>query len=422
MRRRYLALLAVVVPTAIIAILHYFNIVDIKILYAYMVAVALVFKSSLVSFLLASKLKIIAFIKSLTLLQAITLTIKRFLIDNLLSKWLNKYIFKYFKRPFIEFWGYYKKKSFKSKIRAILLFITPTIVVIWIMFATNIFSSFAFYMELKMLVIGFFKALWLILAKVFAFIPAIFNFLSNSWLSPILEVFALSWLLDLIERYFGKNNPITKALNYISNKLTAFLNYLGILSDEHLEPIFYGNVAKHSKKIANRITQYIRDKKIELEFIYFERFEQAILKGHINSYYSFKGMDKIKNKKKLYSIINQKTADGIDIVAYVSRDSKGNLVEEEIENSFYHDLFILKGVASSSEYGVKENLEYGIDYTDFWILNSSKYPVYFWAEGIEKQKINGNDLVLIKTDKPIDFSKDIVFAYKDKTINAVVID
>ena len=422
MRRRYLALLAIILPTAITAVLHYLGYIDIAPLYAYMVAVALVFKSSIVSFLLASKLKIIAFIKSLTLLQAITLTIKRFLIDNLLSKWLNRYIFKYFKRPFVEMYGYYKKKSFKAKIRGVLLFVLPTIVVVWIMFATNLFSSFAFYVELKMLVIGFFKALWLVLAKVFSFIPYLFNFLSNSWLAPIIEVFALSWLLDLIERYFGKNNPITRFFNYISRKLTDFLNYIGLLNDQHLEPLFYGKVAKHSKNIANRLTKYIRDKKIELEFIYFERFEQAILKGHINSYYSFKDMNKIKDKKKLYSLINKKTADSVDIVAFVSRDKEGNLVDEHMENSFYHDIFILKGIASNSDYGVKENLDDGIDYTDFWILNTSKHPVYFWSKGIEKQKIDGNDLVLIKTDEPIDFSKDITFAYKGKTIHATLLN
>jgi len=422
MRRRYLALLAIIVPTLIVTILHYLGIVDIAVLYGYMIAVALVFKSTIVSFLLASKLKIIAYIKSLTILQLITLTIKRFLIDNLLSQWLNKYIFKYFKRPFVELWGYYKKKSLKSKIKNIIFFILPTAAVVWIMFATNLFSSFAFYVELKMIVIGFFKALWLVLAKIFAFIPAIINFLSNSWLAPILEVFALSWLLDLLERHFGKNNPITRFFNYISDRLTAFLNYLGILNDQHLEPIFYGSVAKQSKKVANSITQYIRNKKIELEFIYFERFEQAILKGHINSYYSFKDMDKIKDKKKLYSIINKKTADGVDIVAFVSRDSDGNLVDEDIENSFYHDIFILKGVASNTQYGVKENLNDGIDYTDFWILNTSKYPVYFWGKGIKKQKLEANDLVLIKTDEPIDFSKDIKFAYKNKTISATYIE
>jgi len=422
MRRRYLALLAIVVPTIIVYILHYFGVIDIAVLYGYMVAVALVFKSSILSFLLASKLKIIAYIKSLTILQLITLSIKRFLIDNMLSKWLNKYIFKYFKRPFVELWGYYKKKSFKSKVKNLLFFILPTVVVLWIMFATNLFSSFAFYVELKMIVIGFFKALWLVLAKVFAIIPAIFNFLSNSWLAPIIEVFALSWLLDLIERHFGKNNPITRFFNFISRKLTDFLNYIGLLNDQHLEPLFYGSVAKHSKKVANKITKYIRDKKIELEYIYFERFRQAILKGHIDSYYSFKDMDKIKDKKKLYSIINRKTADGVDIVAFVSRDKDGNLVDEHLENSFYHDIFILKGVASSSDYGVKENLEDGIDYTDFWILNTSKYPVYFWGKGVKKQKLEANDLALIKTDEEIDFSKDITFAYRGKTVNAVLID
>ena len=422
MRRRYIALLAIFVPTAIIYLLHRFGIVDAKVLYGYIVAVTLVFKSSILSFLLASKLKIIAFIKSLTLFQAITLAIKRFLIDNMISNWLNRYIFKYFKRPFIEIYGYYKTKSFKDKIKNLILFILPTAVVVWIMVATDLFSSFAFYVEIKMIVIGFFKALWLFLGKIFGFIPLIFNYLSNSWLGPILEIFALSWLLDFIERAFGKNNPITRFFNYISRKLTRFLNYIGLLNDKHLEPILYNSVAKQSKNIANKLTQYIQNKKIELEYIYFERLLKTILNRHIDSYYSFKDMHKIKDKKRLYTLINKKSADGIDIVAFVSRDEHGNLVDDYFENSFYHDIFILEGMASSKDYGVKVNLDDGIDYTDFWILNTSRYPVDFWLNGLEKQRIDGNDLVLIKTDNHIDFEKDIFFEYKKVVLNATSLE
>jgi len=422
MKKRYIILLIIIIPTIAIAILHYFGIVDISVLYGYMVAVALVFKASLVSFMLASKLKIIAFIKSLTLVQALLLGVKRFIIDNMLSKWLQKYVFKYFKRPFVEIYGYLKNRSLKSKMKNILFFILPTALFLWVMYITDLLGAVTFYVELKMIVIGFFKAMWVLFGKVFAFVPALFSYLSNSWLGPIIEVFALSWLLDLIEKLFGKDNPLSKMLNYIGKKLRRFLNYIGLLNDKHLEPIFYNNVATHSKKAANKLTKYIQNKKIELEYIYFEKLKQTILKGHIDSYHSFDGMEKIKDKKELYNLINKKTSDGIDIVAFVSRDEDGNLINEEFENSFYHDIFILEGIASSSKYGVKVELQEHIDYSDFWVLNTSSYPVTISSNAFKTQQIDGNDLVLIKSEKELDFAKNVSFSYKNKTINATDIE
>jgi len=60
-----------------------------KILLGYMLAVSLVFKSVLLSFWTASKLKLIAYFKSLTLLQGVLLLIKRWFLDNILSRWIK---------------------------------------------------------------------------------------------------------------------------------------------------------------------------------------------------------------------------------------------------------------------------------------------------------------------------------------------
>ncbi|MDQ7083911.1 MAG: hypothetical protein Q9M36_02830 [Sulfurovum sp.] len=70
------------------------------------------------------------------------------------------------------------------------------------------------------------------------------------------------------------------------------------------------------------------------------------MKGHIDAYHSFKGIEKLTDKQALYSRINQKTHDNIDIVAYASRNDKGILLEEEVEDSFYHDIFLLESFAS----------------------------------------------------------------------------
>ena len=90
MKRRYKAILAIFIPIVIVTLLNYFHPVSYNILMGYMAAVVLIFKSSLLSVWLLSKLKIITFIKSLTVIQAILLGIKRWFIDNLVSNWLQK--------------------------------------------------------------------------------------------------------------------------------------------------------------------------------------------------------------------------------------------------------------------------------------------------------------------------------------------
>jgi len=418
MKRRYKALIAIAIPTLIVTVIRYFYPVSYNILIGYIIAIALIFKSSILSFWLVSKLKLISFLKSLTLFQAILLATKRWFLDNIFSKWLNNYIFRHLKEPFIDMLNYYKRVPFKKKINHLLTIIFPLAIVSWLIYLTDSIYNLAIFVELKVIVIGFFKAVWLIFAKIFDYIPVIFGYLSNSWLSPIIEVFALSWLIDFFEKIFGKNNPISNFFNLVGNSLNRFLEYIGLLKDKHLEPIINNKIIKKSKSVGKIIYDYIKNKKITDEFFYFDNFKNIILKGHINAYYSFKGMEKIFDKQKLYTIINQKTNDNIDIIAFVSRNGRGELIEESFKNDFYHDIFLLKGVASNVEYGVKEDLKDKIDYTDFWILNTSSYPVTIKSinKNFKKQTILGNDMQLIKTKEHINF-KDIVFEFNKKEVN-----
>jgi hypothetical protein len=373
----------------------------------YMLAVVLIFKSSLISLWLVSKLKILAFIKGLTLIQAILLGIKRWFIDNMLSQWLEKYIFNHLKKPFSELYHYYKTVSFKAKLKNFFVVAFPMGIAVWMMYLTDVISHIALFVELKVIVIGFFKALWVILAKVFGIIPIVLSWLSNSWLAPIFEVFALSWFLSFIEKILGANNPITKFFNYIGDKLNDLLEYIGILNDRHIEPIFHNTIAKQSKSFGGVISAIVKRKKIAEEYLYFDNFRNIILKGHINAYYCFEGMEEIYDKKKLYSIINEKTNDNIDIIGFVSRNGKGELLEDTYRNNYYHDIFLLKGIASNQEHGVKEDLDKHIDHTDFWVLNTSMYPVWIKSDcdNIEDIELKGNDMKLIKTKNHINFSK-----------------
>jgi len=412
MKRRYKALIAIIVPVLIMAILSQVHEVSYNYIMGYMIAVVLIFKSSIISLWLVSKLKLLHFLKGLTIFQALLLGIKRWLIDNLVSKWLEKHIFRHLKKPFSELFQYYKAINFKTKIKNFILVVLPLGIGVWVMYMTDILSHLALFVELKVIVIGFFKALWVVLSKVLIW-------LTSSWFAPIFEVFALSYLLTLLERFLGKENPLSRLFNYIGDKLNDFLAFLGVLNDKHIEPILNKNVSKHSEKFGSKISSMIRNKKIKDEYLYFDNFQNIILKGHINAYYSFPDMDKIKDKKELYTLINKKTADNIDIIAYVSRNGKGDLLDESYPDDYYHDIFLLKGIASSRNHGVRLQNNNEIDYTDFWVLNTSKYPVWIksFSESIENQELKANEMRFIKTKAHINFKhNDLYFEYDGTSV------
>ncbi len=419
MKRRYKALIAIIVPVIIMAVLSYIHPISYNYIMGYMIAVVLVFKSSILSLWLLSKLKLLHFLKGLTIFQAVLLGLKRWLIDNVVSKWLDKHIISHFKKPFRELFQYYKAISFKTKIKNFLIIVLPLGVGVWLMYLTDLLTHLALFVELKVIIIGFFKGLWLVVSKIIIW-------LTSSWFAPILEVFALSYLLNLLEKYLGENNPISRFFNYTGNKLNDFLAFIGLLNEKHIEPILNKNISKRSKNFGSSISKMIQNKKIKDEYLYFDNLQNIILKGHINAYHSFPGMEKMKDKKELYRIINEKTADNIDIIAYVSRNGKGELLEEKVIDDFYHDIFLLKGIASNRIHGVKEQNNEEIDYTDFWVLNTSKYPVWIKSNSnvINNEELKANEIKLIKTNHHINFNKeDLYFEFNNiKVYPSLILD
>jgi hypothetical protein len=418
LRRRDKALIAIFIPIFIISFLKIFYPLSYHILYGYMVAIVLIFKSSILSIWLASKLKILTFLKTLTLYKGVTLAIKRWFIDNLLSKWLQKHIFSHLSLGIKEAKEYYQAMSFKAKVKNTLLFLFPITIVTWFMYVTEMLTHAALYAELKVLISGFFKLIWLLAAKLLSTLSIMIGWISGSWIAPILEIFALSYLLDFLEKKLGKDNPITKFFTIIGNLLNRLLEKIGILQEKHLAPIIERTVTFHSKKLGEKLSNFIKEKKIAQEFLYFDNLQNIILQGHINAYHHFKDMDTIKDKKILYQRINQETDDNITIIAYISRNKKGELLEEQVSNSYYHDIFFLKGIASSETDGVKEHLEEQIDYTDFWILNTSRYPVTLKSSdaNYHDRVLQGKSLTLIKTKHTFN-PKTITCEYLDKNIH-----
>ncbi len=385
---------------------------------AWLIGIAVIFKTALLSFATASKLKMIAFLKGLTLFQGTLLIIKRWFLDNVFSVWLKEHIFKHLKHAFIEAKEYYLSLDIKKKTKNIITAIIISAFSFWFIYMSGYLSHIFLFAELKVLIISISKTLLLILSKTL-------SLLFNSWLTPILEVFAFSWLFDYLERKLGAKHPINRGLRVLSDIFGKIFKSVAQLINRYIDPLLNRRVSIYSRKIAKALKGYIENKKIEYEYEQFDRFEKLIMNAHIDAYYSFDGMEKIKDKKKLYSLINQKTKDGINIIGFVSRDDNGELVPEDVENSFYNDIFILEGIASSHKSGVKKELPYSPDSSDFWILNTSLYPAILKSKSgiVPITPIEPQSLKLIKLDKkPIYKSDDIYVEYDGKVEKIIFLE
>jgi len=411
MKRRHIAGLLVFIPVIIVTILNIYYPVSYEMLTGYMFAIALIFKTALLSFYSASKLKIIIFLKSLTIIQGSLLLIKRWFLDNVFSKWLKRNILDHIKHGFLDMAHYYNALNIKSKIKNIFI---PTMLSLgsaWAIYNMGYLDNILIFTEFKMLIIGVSKTILMMGTKLFGFVI-------NSWITPILEVFALSYIFDKLETLLGKENPIIKVINWLSKKLNGIMFFFADINKKHIDPLLNERVSRHSKSFSDKISRYIKNKRIKHEYEQFDKLENIILKGHIDAYYSFKGMSDIKNKKELYTLINKKTNDNLEIVAYVSRDKNGALVPVDIDNSFYNDIFILEGIASSHKYGIKTQELNDPDFSDYWVLNTSKYPVILKSHSGDTPTtvIMGNSLSFIKTKKLQDYTmSDIYFQYGNQT-------
>lgn len=426
MKRRYKALIAIVVPVILVTLLKYTHDASYQWIMGYMVAVALVFKTSIVSMWLAAQLHFVSFITGLTVFQAVVLLIKRWLLDSVLATWIQTHIIENLSDALKEAKDFYLRQDLKTKFKNIFVFIFGITLTGWILYLAGLLDNLVLFAELRLFIAGVFSAIVTFVTKVASWGISV---LAISWLGPIVEVFALSYLLIRLETWLGPNNILSRSFNFIAEKINLVLYYLGILKDKHIDPLILDPVINKSKQMGTQLSTSIQHKKIEEEYRSFESFENIIMKGHIDAYFSFKGTEKCPDKRSLYSRINKKTSHNIDIVAYVARDASGELLTDDAVHNFYHDVFFLESFASHKEYGVKvydEELdERHISHHDFWVLNTSKYPVTVKSrsQNFEDQEIEGNGLKLIKTSKPFCYKNgDVYCQYKRVKVVATALE
>ncbi len=418
MRRRTIAALAVFVPIGIVGVLRYVYPLTWEGLSGYMVVVALMFKGALLSFWAASKLKVIVFVKGLTFVQGLLLLVKRWFLDNVFARWLKRNVTDHIAEGFREVAAFYLHLNLRAKLRNILL---PLLVgggAIALLYQGGMLDNLLLFTEIKVLVISLSKTLLLVLSQIIGFVL-------NSWITPILEVFALSYFFTWLEKKLGSDNPLIRLLNAIGRGLNRVLFFFADLNRRYLDPILNDRVSDGSRRVSTALQRYIKDKKISYEYDQFDRFETTILDGHIDAYHTFEGMEKVTDKRELYTRINRRTDDNLEIVGFISRNARGDLLPEHVEDSFYHDVFFLEGFASSHRHGVGHEEEDHPDHTDFWVLNTSKYPFTLRSHSgyVPTTEIPPNAIQLIKTDHPQEYaSGDIYGEFRGRTETLVPIE
>ncbi len=418
MRRRTIAALAVFVPVAAAVVVQHFYPQTWKLLSGYMVVVALMFKSALLSFWAASKLKLLAFLKGLTFVQGLYLLIKRWFLDTIFARWLKRNISDPLSEGLAELKHFYATLNLRAKIRNILLPILLGGGSLAALYYTGYLDKILLFTELKVVIISLSKTLLMLFSK-------LFGFLVNSWITPILEVFALSYFLTWIEEKLGADHPLIRGMNALGRQFNRIVFSLSGFNRRYVDPLLNDRVSDGSRKVSQTLRTYVRNKKIAYEYDQFARFERQILGAHIDAYHIFKGMEKVTDKRELYTRINQRTDDNLEIVGFLSRNAKGDLLPEAVEDSFYHDLFLLEGFASSHRHGVMDELGNDPDHSDFWVLNTSLHPLTLRSHSgsVPPTEIAPQSLILIKTDHPQNYAAgDIYGEFRGRTEAVVPIE
>ena len=339
-------------------------------------------------FLSASKGKIFLFIKNLTFVKGVSLGVKRFILDNVVSKWISKNFTAHITEPIGEWIAYYKKLNLKTKIKKSLLLVIPASVVGVGMYFGGMLQSFALYAQLKVLVIGFFKFLWVAASKL---IFGLISFISGTWLAPIVEILALSWLLSWIEKIPVIGPIISKFFSNIGDSLGFVFSKISAIFYKYIGRHFSSNLSKVGVKFGGYLHNKINYTKVKNELEIFDSFQKKYLLKDIQKY--FNGPYKREHKKIFYKNVNKHTNDHVDIKAYIEMDDSMHYIK---------DFFILEGLASCDETGSNHER---LNKKSFWAMNLNELAVVLFSENDKFKPVYlpQNSLKLIQPKEDINF-------------------
>jgi len=322
------------------------------------------------TFLFSSKAKLLAYIKTLTIYKTFALAIKRFVIDNVFSKWLNETIINPIMGPIKQYVKYYLSLDIKSKIKKLLYFFIPISIFTYIIQMAGLIEHIMFFAEIKTMVIGFFKILWLVSGKALFYIT---TFLQTSWLAPLFEIFALSWFISKLEKipYIGKY--VSSFFQYLSNVFSYIFNIWNLFYHKFI----YTNLSKKLKEKMDKFSIYMINKlegtKHDNEIYLIRKFKKEFLKNNkikeIVDNFGFYEADIITSKS-------------IKINAYL-----------ELKNGF---VMLIESYASCNNNG---NTNGKIKQSHFWILNFSNENIEIFSKNnfFKRKEIKPYKLILFNS-------------------------
>ena len=340
-------------------------------------------------FLSASKGKLFLFIKNLTFMKGSSLALKRFILDNVLSKWISNNFTNHISKPLKEWISYYKKLNLKSKLKKSLVLFLPASVIGVGMYFGGMLQSFALYAQLKVIIIGFFKFLWIAASKLFI---GLISFVSGTWLAPIIEILALSWLLSWIEKIPFVGPAISKFFSNIGDSLGWIFSKFSTYFHKYIGRHFTSGLTKFGVNTGKYLNNKINYTKVKNEIDTFNNFEKKYLLKDVQKY--FKGKQSRENKKKFYSELNIKSNDHFDIKAFIELDKSFDNIQ---------DFFILEGFASCNETGSNHER---INKKSFWVMNLNEVALVVFSKNnvFKPTFLSQNSLKLIQPKEDIDFN------------------
>lgn len=375
---------------------------------AYIAGIFFVVKAKLISFFIASKNKLLLFIKTLTLYKVLNIAIKRFIIDNYLSKWLEKNIIAPIKRPLKSFIRYYMALHIYEKIKKSLVILLPTSLLFYIAYSFNLIEHILFYAEIKTLIIAFFKFLWLFIGKIGSLL---YNILFTSWIAPLLQIFALSFLIEQLEKLPLLGKPLAKLIKKIDAFFALFFDRIFFYWHRFIERFISLRVRKAMYTLAKKLEFFLEKIKYKNELFLMKRFIKSknyenYFNKHLQNYLEREALATlfmVEQKRDFLQFLNKATKDNIDIVAFFDIAPYPPI----------RDVFIIESFASKYSEG---NRATKIASDSFWCLSLYEKPLLL-AIGADEYLLKPKKIRLIHTKKQ-DFTK-IKLLYQTKTLDAI---
>lgn len=313
--------------------------------------------------------KIVGFVKGLTLFQFFILAIKRFVIDNIVSKWLEKNIIYHLKGITFAYWEFFKNISWSFRFKRALFFAFPVGIVVWVLWFGDLFSSVFVAAQLKLIVIGFFKFIWLIFAKIFEYFLFIFtNFIMGTWIASFLEILALSYLLYLLEKVPFLGPPLARFLSAVYRAIESIFYFLYKKSTVLVSiNKNHGKVYLFFLSLSKKITLELNKSKRAHE-LGVVKFLRKVMKSDALPRYLIGRKRYFLDKDHLYLHINKRKKE-LDVVGFIQ--TEGNI------NSIDGDIIFFESSATHSAHGSSMGR---ICKSGFWVLNNSKNGVLVSSE------------------------------------------